>query len=1109
MPYDNYAARGATKASKPDAGGANLRPVPVFAIVKDIVDPVKAGRIQVYIDDLGGTDPDDSNNWITVSYLPAYFGYTDGSGGTSGYGSFTTNPASYGMWFSPPDIGTEVICIFVNGDPNYGFYIGAPPVPEALRMVPAIGANFDNEDTIFNEGEAKSYGSAKRLPVTNMNTNNTSLADNPNFINAPKPVHSYTATIMNQQGIIRDPIRGPIGTSSQRESPSRVGWGVSTPGRPIYEGGFTDESVSDAAGNPNQQAGLKIIGRRGGHSIVMDDGDLIGNDQLIRLRTALGHQILLSDNGQTLMILHANGQSYIELGKEGTIDMYSTNSVNIRTQGDLNLHADNNVNIHATKELNMFAETMNFESDKTFNQKIGSDSSIYTMGKHTHKVDNAMSFSSDGDASFASSNTTFINGKNRVNLNTGETSTVPDTVKSITKVAQTDTVYDEEKGFMAAAGNLPTIVSRAPAHCPWANAGQGVNVKTNLSASSQFPSSPSPSVSATNAAAGPVNLKQAVTPAGIATVPGVSAVSGALDKTTSSALVGSMALSAATGPAAKAVEKGAGIVTNAQGKLTASVGNLAMTPDQMQTAGYLKPGSATTVNGLIQGGASLQKALPGNLFTGKNGVTSLNSLVNNTQAQATAATDLLQKSQTALTNAGAITGKEGAGAIAGVVLSGAIAGVDKTVDAIKNAGSNTAGVIKNLPGAPNNLVNNAISAGNFAGKLAQTGINGLSSIASSATKSFTDIANIAKGAAAMAFAAIKNSFKPFQAGVPQNLKSIFDKQAVENQAGAALSKLPNAAGVVSGLSNTISNQAANITQAANNFNSGVNSVSSENTSLPKEITSAATSAAQRAITAGASITSASAVASGVANLPGGQQAISAVSNLSEKTNQTLNQVASASSLASNAFTSATNGISTSNAALSKLNPGTAISAAAGGQLQNLKNTALSATADLTNKLKAQKAGLTTLVGAGLPAAAAAQLQAQIASVSSVGESVIKLPSVGVGTNDRSQIEGQISSTLGDKKIPSPNYSGEISQTATKSYESTQSKIVEKAKKVKELDDKYSEQKKIVDQKILELKEARNTLPEGDPKIAELQTQAYAELKKLPEIYNERLKILTS
>jgi hypothetical protein len=49
MAQDEFLPRGSTKASKPTAGGANIRSVPVIGIVKNNIDPIKAGRIQVYL----------------------------------------------------------------------------------------------------------------------------------------------------------------------------------------------------------------------------------------------------------------------------------------------------------------------------------------------------------------------------------------------------------------------------------------------------------------------------------------------------------------------------------------------------------------------------------------------------------------------------------------------------------------------------------------------------------------------------------------------------------------------------------------------------------------------------------------------------------------------------------------------------------------------------------------------------------------------------------------------------------------------------------------------------------------------------------------------------
>jgi hypothetical protein len=455
--------------------------VPVLGVVKNNIDSTRAGRIDVYIADFGAPNPDDSKSWTTVSYMSPFFGSTPASGAIDDFGTYTQNPSSYGMWFSPPDIGSTVVCLFINGDVNYGYYIGSILPPELLQMIPAIGAT---DNVVPNTAEAAGLGGATTLPVVNLNPNNKKLNDVSTFLIAPKPIHSYSSSIYFQQGLIRDSIRGPISSSALRESPSRVGWGVSTPGRPIYQGGFTDANVLTKGASASNES-LKLVSRRGGHSIVMDDGDVVGKDQLIRFRTALGHQILMSDDGQTLFIIHANGQSYIELGKEGTIDMYATNSVNIRTQGDLNLHADNNININAKNDLNIAANNIKINAETDISYRSGKNFSGYTLGTYTVKVNGSMSMEASGEGSYASAGTMYVNGS-KINLNTGSTSVTPVEVPKIPIVTHTDTLFDKIKGWLAAPGYLLSIVSRAPAHSPWSSANQGVDVKVNNNSSRAF-----------------------------------------------------------------------------------------------------------------------------------------------------------------------------------------------------------------------------------------------------------------------------------------------------------------------------------------------------------------------------------------------------------------------------------------------------------------------------------------------------------------------------------------------------------------------------------------------------------------------------------------------
>ena len=1089
MATNVFKPRGATSASKPDAGGAVLRSVPVFGVVKDNIDPIRSGRLRVYIAEMGGQDPNDAESWITVNYMTPFYGLTQGDAPKEGYGTYLQNQSAYGMWYSQPDIDTTVICLFINGDPEYGYWIGCVPEPEALYTVPAMGSA---ETVIVNENEGSSYGGATKLPVANINKNNEAINESPTFFNQPKPVHSYLAGVLNQQGLIRDTIRGTIGTSAQRETPSRVGWGVSSPGRPIYEGGFTDETVADAANQGSQQTGLRVVSRRAGHSIVMDDGDLIGRDQLVRIRTSLGHQILMSDDGQCLHIIHANGQSWIELGKEGTIDMYATNSVNIRTQGDLNLHADNNINMHAKKDLNIYAENITTNSDKKPNVKVGTDYATSVNGKTTLKSTGAMSLKSSGEASFASTNNTFINGK-KINLNTGAGSTTPEDVKPLTTNAHTDTLYDSQKGWAAAPGALLSVTSRAPAHAPWAAANQGVDVKINNDADANFPSNPAPAVQAANntttTPAAPVSASVA------STVPVTGAISGALDKNATTAMVGQVATVAQSIPnVAAAIKSGAGVVaTTVNGAVQniAAIGKMAQSPQQLEASGVLKAGAGALVANLVQSGKTITQALTPNLFAGKPGAESLTNYLNNPTAQVATQVANFQQAQTQLTQSGLITGKESAGQLAGIVTAGALAGPTAAVNAIKSAagalGQSITGPIAALGGAANKLLGNAASqlgAGNFAGNLASTVTGGLSSIAGSLNglaKNLTggaeSLLNSAKGIAGSAFAAIKNSFPKLTAGVPQNLKQIAERAtAAAQNSGTELS--------------------ASVAQSANAFNiSGANAASIASGAASSAINGAASSVSNLVTTAtGAAVTSAAglvtagltngansllpaSISTGLGALPGAQKAVASLVNNAKGA---LNSIPG------------TAGIST---ALSQVTA----ALSSGGSLGNVAS-------GLLAKLKDPGASLQALASAGLPAGAAAQLNSAISSLNSGGALPIKLPVISVNTVDRTAITAQIGAVFGSTKIPVPNYSGNPASTGETESTSLAEKLVQKQEKIKEFDVRISDilteakAKRVeFDAAVEAYVEAKNNLPAGDPAIEDGLTKAKALAAELKAI----------
>ena len=1069
---DVFKPNGPLKSSKTDAGGGNTRPEPVIGVVKNNIDPTRSGRIQVYVQDIGANDPDNSENWITVSYLSPFYGMTPGSGPQSGYGDYLQNPTSYGMWYSAPDIGTEVVCVFINGDMNYGFYIGCVPKAEALQMVPAIGAV---SNVIPNEGEAQSYGGAPRLPVTNINSNDTSKSEGIGFLAEPKPIHTYAAAIYNQQGLLRDPVRGPISSSASRESPSRVGWGVNTPGRPIYEGGYVDAELTNSLSGANETL-LKIINRRAGHSIVMDDGDLVGKDQLIRLRSSLGHQILMSDDGQCLHIIHANGQSWIELGKEGTIDMYATNSVNIRTQGDLNLHADNNININAAKDLNVSAENIVMTSEESTKFKAGTDFNQYVMGKYTVKVNGAMSMLSSGEASYASSSVTYINGS-KINLNTGNAGLVPSEVSPIPVVAHTDTLYDATKGFAAAPGKLLSIVSRAPAHAPWANANQGVDVKTTLSASAALPAAPSSALASTNATAAATPVSNPVTVATAATVPVTGPVSAALDKNATATMVGAVAKDAAS-TASTAISAGAGVVTDAAGKAQAVVGQLAQTPKQLESAGVLKPGSATLIDGLVQGGKTVTQAMTPNLFTGKQGAENLTAFATNTTAQVQAQVTNFQQAQKSLTSMGVMTGKEAPGQVAGIVMAAATKGVTATVDFVKNAANG----ISNAVTGVSSSVGQAISSGNFAANMSQSLTGGLSSISSalggigkSAASGLSGLLDSAKGVAGSAFAAVTNVFKPMKAGVPQNLTQLAAKNATEatqsvNGVGSTLTNLASnvsgaAGGALSGVTGSITSAVSNVTSVANKIGSGI---SSAVTSVSGSINNIVAS-----------------IGSGLSGIPGGSKTVSTIVNNAPGATNSIPGTADVKALINNTSTAVTNSISSATAAVSSIaGSATSLLGSGSGSVPNLTASASGALKGGLDSLKKSTDGLASMVTSGLPPSAASELNAAISSLSAGGPTPIKLPTVAIGTTDRSEISAQLGSLLGSKKIPVPNFDNQGTAAASDKLNKLldqQGKLLAEANA---LDDQYFAAMKTY-------KDAKADLPQGDPAIEEARLAAVA------------------
>jgi hypothetical protein len=663
MPDNIERTKGRPKGYKFDRGGMPAEFGPFIGIVKNNVDPTRSGRLQVYIEAFSGQDPEDESLWRTVSYIPPFYGQTPHTGTDDGAGTFTGNAQSYGMWFTPPDLDSRVACFFAEGDPNQGFYFACVPEPGVNHMIPAIGASrrfaFDNSQT------PPTLAAASQLPVTEINTQDLAITDNPRFFDQTKPVHSYLAGIMMQQGLITDNVRGPITSNSQRETPSAC-FGISTPGRAIYQGGLSEADIKGQLERGQlRPQDVEVIARRGGHSIVMDDGDLEGQDNLVRIRTAKGHQITMSDDGDCFYVIHANGQTWIELGKQGTVDVFSTNSVNVRTQGTINLHADRDINMFAGGAINIKSTTMKMQADVSLD--------ILGTGRMTLYSKNVIGIKSDGSLALKSVSAGSWDGGSGlnlkagcINLNSGGAAPVT-TPSNLRDFSLADTKFTPTEGWTVEFGKLKTIVTRAPTHEPYPYHNQGVSAVTQLS---ETP---------------PTDLTQATaeTLSGLREVPVTNGIDSAafLEQGAAEISVGSLDTTQVTGLLAQAsadVGQSFDVVS-----LDKGIGKFGLSADQLESSGFLKPG---TVQTFLKDPAQLETVLSSpSVWTGKAGIGNLSSLLTDPKLQDLTQNEIMVSALDGLKSAGVVTGSESPQQLASFVQTASKFGVNTTLDWVKGA----------------------------------------------------------------------------------------------------------------------------------------------------------------------------------------------------------------------------------------------------------------------------------------------------------------------------------------------------------------------------------------------------------------------------------------
>lgn len=271
---------------------------------------------------------------------------------------------SYGFWGVPPDTGVTGIVLFIDGQPDQGYWVANVQDKFQNHMVPAIGGT-----TVYQTDE--DYQQEEHpLPVVEHNRKANEGDKNLEIDKIPRAVHPI-ARRFKIQGLTRDEVRGTSTSTSRRDVPNMV-FGMSSPG-PVDRNG-----KKKFLGNRESPTPTPVpVQRLGGTHFVMDDGDDryyretkptdgaptyvknpeglkdIPYNEHFRIRTRTGHQLLFHNSEDLIYIGNSRGTAWIEFTSDGKIDIYAEDSINIRTKQDFNFVADRDFNLEVGRNFNL------------------------------------------------------------------------------------------------------------------------------------------------------------------------------------------------------------------------------------------------------------------------------------------------------------------------------------------------------------------------------------------------------------------------------------------------------------------------------------------------------------------------------------------------------------------------------------------------------------------------------------------------------------------------------------------------------------------------------------------------------------------------------------
>ena len=320
--------------------GSGIRGLSFYGITLGRVvstdDPQQMGRLFVLCPDLGDPpdlDPDDFTSLPPCTYMAPFGGTTESDQARGPADTYSRGPLTYGMW-AIPKRGAIVGVMCINGNTNQRVWVGSVYEQYVVNTLPHGRYFYEDQNGAIPHPEGAPYGpvTATEHPIQPLYDNQTSAFSTRlgNFEWRTRGADFQTAAIIDEDAFQASPcnVRDDTEVKFTQEDGTTI----------TVTEGLSPSRDNDAA-NDNQTYSWTTPGF---HSISLDDRAI---NCRIKLRTSAGHQIIMDDTNERIYINTAKGNNWIEIDEDGSIDIFSTESISA-TGKHINLTAEETIRLY-------------------------------------------------------------------------------------------------------------------------------------------------------------------------------------------------------------------------------------------------------------------------------------------------------------------------------------------------------------------------------------------------------------------------------------------------------------------------------------------------------------------------------------------------------------------------------------------------------------------------------------------------------------------------------------------------------------------------------------------------------------------------------------------